>query len=43
LIGAELLLRGLGEMIALPDALGAIPILALTVIGVAVQLGPLRR
>jgi hypothetical protein len=43
LIGAELLLRGLGEMVALPDTLGAIPLLVLTVIGVAVQLGSMRR
>jgi hypothetical protein len=30
-------------MVALPETLGAIPLLVLTVIGVAVQLGPLRR
>lgn len=43
LIGAGLALRGLGEIVALPDTLGAIPLIVLTVIGVAVQLGPLRR
>lgn len=43
LIGAELLLRGLGTMVTLPDTLGAIPLIVLTVIGIAVQLGPLRR
>jgi hypothetical protein len=43
LIGAGLALRGLGEVAALPDTLGAIPLIVLTVIGVAVQLGPLRR
>jgi hypothetical protein len=43
LIGAGLALGGLGEMVALPDALGAIPLIVLTVIGIAVQLGALRR
>ncbi len=43
LIGAGLALRGLGELVALPDTLGAIPLIVLTVVGIAVQLGPLRR
>jgi hypothetical protein len=43
LIGAELALRGLDQMVALPDTLGAIPLIVLLVIGVAVQLGPMRR
>ncbi len=43
LIGAGLALRGLGELVALPDALGAIPLIVLMVIGVAVQLGASRR
>ena len=43
LIGAELALRGLGELVTLPDTLGAIPLIVLMVIGIAVQLGPMRR
>jgi hypothetical protein len=43
LIGAELLLRGLGAMVTLPDTLGAIPLIVLTVLGIAVQLGSMRR
>lgn len=43
LLGAELALRGLGQVIDLPDTLGAIPLIVLTVIGIAVQLGPMRR
>lgn len=43
LIGAGLALAGLGEMLTLPETLGAIPLIILTVIGIAVQLGPLRR
>ena len=43
LIGAELALRGLAQVVDLPDTLGAIPLIALMVIGIAVQLGPLRR
>ncbi len=42
LVGAGLALAGLAEMIALPDALGALPLIVLTVIGVAVQLGSSR-
>ncbi len=43
LIGAELALRGLDQLVALPDTLGAIPLIVLLVIGIAVQLGPMRR
>lgn len=43
LIGAGLALAGLGEMVTLPETLGAIPLIVLTVIGIAVQLGPMRR
>lgn len=43
LLGAELALRGLGQVIDLPDTLGAIPLIVLMVIGIAVQLGPMRR
>lgn len=43
LLGAELALRGLGQVIDLPDTLGAIPLIVLMVIGIAVQLGPIRR
>jgi len=43
LIGAELALRGLDQLVALPDTLGAIPLIVLMVIGIAVQLGPMRR
>jgi hypothetical protein len=43
LIGAELALRGLGQLVDLPDTLGAIPLIVLMVIGIAVQLGPMRR
>lgn len=43
LIGAGLALAGLGEMVTLPATLGAIPLIVLTVIGIAVQLGPMRR
>ncbi len=43
LIGAGLALAGLGEIVTLPETLGAIPLIVLTVIGIAVQLGPLRR
>jgi hypothetical protein len=43
LIGAELVLRGLGELVTWPETLGAIPLIVLMVIGIAVQLGPMRR
>ncbi len=43
LLGAGLALRGLDAIVALPDAWGAVPLILLLVIGVAVQLGPLRR
>lgn len=43
LIGAELVLLGLGQLVDLPDTLGAIPLIVLMVIGIAVQLGPMRR
>lgn len=43
LVGAGLALAGLGRLVDLPDTLGAIPLIVLTVIGIAVQLGPLRR
>lgn len=43
LLGAEILLAGIHGWVDLPDPLGAIALLALLVIGVVVQLGPLGR
>lgn len=43
LFGAEILLAGVRQLVELPDTLGAIPLIVLLVIGVAVQLGPMRR
>jgi hypothetical protein len=43
LLGAELVVIGVRQLVDLPDTLGAIPLIVLLVIGIAVQLGPMRR
>jgi len=43
LVGAGLALAGLGQLVSLPATLGALPLIVLTVIGVAVQLAAGRR
>lgn len=43
LIGAGLALAGLDQLVSLPDTLGALPLIVLTAIGVAVQLAAGRR